>query len=89
MGQGTPTSLIKRLRDTHFLFLGYAMRDWNLMVVLKRLHLIPPMGKAWAVQLNQTLYDAERWNERGIHESLDMDLEEYVDTLATKLAWLP
>jgi hypothetical protein len=55
------------------------------MVVLKRLRLIPPMFKAWAVQLNQTRYDAQRWEERGIGESLDVDLAMYVNALAAKL----
>ncbi len=83
-----PVALIQRLRDTYFLFLGYAMRDWNLMVVLKRLDLMPPRFKAWAVQLNQTRYDADRWRERGIDESFDVDLDMYVKTLTAKLAEL-
>jgi SIR2-like protein len=82
-----PAVLNRRIRDTHFLFLGYGMRDWNLMVVLKRLGLIPPEYKAWAVQLNQTRFDVQRWNERRI-ESLDVDLAEYVNALAAKLAEL-
>ena len=83
-----PAALIERLQYTHFLFLGYAMRDWNLMVLLKRLHLMPPMSKAWAVQLNQTMYDADRWHERGVDESFDVDLDRYVIALAAKLAEL-
>lgn len=83
-----PAAVIERLRDTHFLFLGYAMRDWNLMVVLKRLGLIPHELTAWAVQLNQTLLDAERWKERGVGESLDVDLDKYVNALAAELARL-
>jgi NAD-dependent SIR2 family protein deacetylase len=82
-----PLALIARMKDTHLLFLGYAMRDWNLMVVLKRLRLLPPSYRAWAVQLNQTPLDAKRWDERET-ESFDVDLNEYVDALAVKLAEL-
>ena len=32
-----PVALAAKLRRSHFLFLGYAMRDWNLRVVLERL----------------------------------------------------
>jgi SIR2-like protein len=80
-----PVAVIDRLKNTRFLFLGYALRDWNLMVVLKRLLLMPPLFKAWAVQLNQTRYDTQRWNERGIDESFDVDLVNYVNALAAKL----
>jgi SIR2-like domain len=82
-----PLALRARMSDTHLLFLGYAMRDWNLMVVLKRLSLLPPRYSAWAVQLNQTPLDVRRWQERET-ESLDVDLNEYVDALAAKLAEL-
>jgi hypothetical protein len=83
-----PAAVIDRLKWTHFLFLGYAMRDWNLMVVLRRLGLMPPDFKAWAVQLHQTELDKERWFLRHI-DSFDVDLDEYVDALAAELARLP
>lgn len=79
-----PVAVVARLKRTHFLFLGYAMRDWNLMVVLRRLGLVPPKYTAWAIQLHQTELDKQRWNQRGI-ESYDVDLDEYVDALAAEL----
>ena len=56
-----PAAVTDRLKRTHFLFLGYAMRDWNLMVVLRRLGLVPPKFLSWAIQLHQTELDKERW----------------------------
>src|SRR5205085_3034638 len=32
-----PVSLAARLRKSHYLFLGYRLRDWNLPVILHRL----------------------------------------------------
>jgi hypothetical protein len=79
-----PAAVTDRLKQTHFLFLGYAMRDWNLMVLLRRLGLLPPKFKSWAIQLHQTELDKQRWSKRGI-ERFDVDLDEYVDALAAEL----
>jgi len=86
-GAGHLAAVIDRLKETHFLFLGYAMRDWNLMVVLRRLGLVPTKFQAWAIQLHQTELDKERRTIRGI-ESFDVDLNEYVDARAAELARL-
>jgi hypothetical protein len=32
-----PVTLAAKLRRSHFLFLGYSMRDWNLRVILHRI----------------------------------------------------
>ena len=37
VGEQIPVSLLARMADSHFLFLGYSMRDWNLRVILKRI----------------------------------------------------
>ena len=79
-----PAAVTDRLKRTHFLFLGYAMRDWNLMVVLRRLGLVPTKFPSWAIQLHQTELDQQRWTKREI-ESFDMDLDDYVAVLAAKL----
>jgi len=79
-----PAALIHRLRDSRFLFLGYAMRDWNLMVVMKRLRLLPPTRESWAIQLNPTRSDVGRWRERGF-ELLNIDLSDYAQALTAEL----
>jgi hypothetical protein len=83
-----PLAIVARLRRSHFLFLGYAMRDWNLLVVLRRLGLLLGGDYAsWAVQLNQTELDILRWRERNV-DSLDLPLDEYVVALDLELAGL-
>ena len=37
VGKQIPPSLIAKMADSHFLFLGYSMRDWNMRVILKQL----------------------------------------------------
>ena len=32
-----PSTLLAKMADSHFLFLGYSMRDWNMRVILKQL----------------------------------------------------
>ena len=43
--------LRERMTDSHFLFLGYSMRDWNLRVILNRIWGAQELDlKSWAVQ---------------------------------------
>ena len=43
-----PVTLAARLRRSHFLFLGYAMADWNLRLVLNRVW--GDRAVAWGLQ---------------------------------------
>jgi hypothetical protein len=73
-----PVTLAAKLRRSHFLFLGYAMRDWNLRVILHRIWGAQKLRyKSWAVQLNPELIDREFWELRGV-DVLDAELGEYV-----------
>ena len=47
-----PAALVSKMIESHFLFLGYSMRDWNLRVLLNRIWGEQPLSyKSWAVQL--------------------------------------
>ena len=46
-----PVHARERMADSHFLFLGYCMRDWNLRVILNRIWGAQELDlKSWAVQ---------------------------------------
>ena len=46
-----PAQLLGKLRESHFLFLGYGIRDWNLRVFLQRIWGDQQLGaKSWAVE---------------------------------------
>jgi SIR2-like domain len=81
-----PVTLAAKLRKSHFLFLGYSLRDWNLRVILYRIWGEQKLSyKSWAVHLNPGVVDTEAWGQRGV-DVLDSPLEEYVQELAGRLA---
>ena len=76
-----PVTLAAKLRRSHFLFLGYSMRDWNLRVILHRIWGEQKLKyKSWAVQLDPDEIDREFWELRGV-DILDVPLDRYVDAL--------
>ena len=84
-----PITLAVELRKSHFLFLGYGLRDWNLRVILHRIWGEQKLKyKSWAVQLNPDPLDKEFWQKRDV-EIFNVQLEEYVGALATRLQELP
>jgi hypothetical protein len=76
-----PVTLAAKLRRSHFLFLGYALRDWNLRVILHRIWGAQKLRyKSWAIQRDPEPIDREFWELRGV-DVLDAELSEYVDGL--------
>ena len=81
-----PVTLAAKLRRSHFLFLGYSLRDWNVRVILhriwgeqRRLHY-----NSWAVQLQPAQVDKKFWEARAV-DIYDVALEEYVQALSDRL----
>ncbi|HET7874869.1 MAG TPA: SIR2 family protein, partial [Methylomirabilota bacterium] len=84
-----PVQLAAHLRKSHFLFLGYGLRDWNLRVILHRIWGAQKLTyKSWAIQFDPTPMDKEFWQKRDV-EILAMRLEDYLGGLATQLETLP
>jgi hypothetical protein len=82
-----PVTLGAVLRHSHFLFLGYSMRDWNLRVMLHRIWAEQSRSyKSWAIQLHPNPIDDEFWHRRGV-DVLDTSLEEYVAGLNARIQW--
>ncbi len=80
-----PVTLSAKLRRSHFLFLGYAMRDWNLRVILHRIWGQQKLNyKSWAIQVEPEPVEREFWQKRGV-DILDVPLERYVEGLAAGL----
>lgn len=76
-----PITLAVKLRKSHFLFLGYGLRDWNLRVILHRIWGEQKLTyKSWAIQLHPDPLDYEFWQKRDV-EILDVPLEDYVTGL--------
>ena len=80
-----PASLRVHMEDSHFLFLGYGLRDWNLRVILHRLRGEDELfSKSWAVQLSPDSLEQEFWKERRV-DILDAGLDDYVAELHRRL----
>jgi len=82
LAAAVPVALAAHLRRSHFLFLGYGMRDWNLRVVLNRLWGGSTVNyRSWAVAATAAPAERAFWRARDI-ELQEADLEEYVAALA-------
>jgi hypothetical protein len=64
-----PVQILNQLRKSHFLFLGYPMRDWTLRVFLQRIWGEQRVGaRSWAVEdPGVDAVDRELWEHFGIH----------------------
>jgi len=81
-----PTQILDKLRDSHCLFFGYAMRDWNLRVFLKRIWQGEPLGaRSWSVEPDPGVLEKEFWSQSRV-ELYATDLAHYVAQLADRLA---
>ena len=76
-----PVSVAERLPDSHFLFLGYALRDWNLRVLLRRIwQKQSRRPKSWSVRLGADQTEVQWWDNQDVATLLH-DLAEYVVAL--------
>jgi hypothetical protein len=77
-----PVGIGAKLSRSHFLFLGYGMRDWSLRLVLTRM-----VGgdahpyRSWAVVPQARRLERQFWRARDV-DLLEQPLDEYVDALA-------
>jgi hypothetical protein len=92
VGEQIPFTLRERMADSHFLFLGYSMRDWNLRVILNRIWGAQQLDlKSWTVQREPDSTAAKEieealWRDRGDVQLLYVELKEYVERLQAELS---
>ena len=76
-----PTQLLTKLRDSHFLFLGYGVREWSLRVFLRRVwHEGEPGATSWAVQAGADEVDDDFWRTLEV-ERFDLSPVDYLADL--------
>jgi SIR2-like domain len=91
VGKQIPASVRARMADSHFLFLGYSMRDWNLRVILRRIWGEDQVDlKSWAVQRAPADEGAQKveealWRDRGDIDLFYVPLKSYVARLKREL----
>jgi DNA-binding SARP family transcriptional activator len=77
-----PVALVAKLRRSHFLFLGYVLREWNLRVVLHRLWGDQRVNyRSWAVHSEPTPLEEAFWRQRDV-AVVDRAPVDYVEALA-------
>lgn len=80
-----PVNIAFRMKRSHFLFLGYSLRDWNLRVILHRIWGDAELTfNSWAIQPSPDRLEEKSWPRRGV-ELLDIRLEEYIERLRQAL----
>jgi hypothetical protein len=77
-----PITLREAMQDSHFLFLGYSMRDWNLRVILNRIWDQAELNvQSWAIQLphpdpRQNDIELKLWADRAHRGAGEVDLHQ-------------
>jgi hypothetical protein len=80
-----PAQLLTKLRDSHFLFLGYDVREWSLRVFLRRVwHEGEPGATSWAVQSGANEVDDDVWRTLEV-ERFDLSPADYLANLEQSL----
>jgi hypothetical protein len=81
-----PVQILDKLRDSHCLFLGYTMRDWNLRVFLQRIWRgEPPGAKSWSIEPDPDVLEKEFWGQSCV-DLYAADLADYVGQLGERLS---
>ncbi len=80
-----PVTLAAKLRKSHFLFLGYSLRDWNMRVILHRIWGEQKLTyKSWAILGKMELMEKDFWRSREV-DVFNVPLNEYVAELGERL----
>jgi SIR2-like domain/TIR domain len=81
-----PVQILDKLRDSHCLFLGYPIRDWNLRVLLRRIWQGEPLdAKSWSVEPDPDMLEKEFWSKSSV-DLYTADPADYVSQLGDRLA---
>jgi hypothetical protein len=84
-----PVQLAARLKRSHFLFLGYSLRDWNLRVILRRIRAQQRHSfNSWGIQLDPAALDVKWWQRQGV-DLIPCRLDAYTAELARALDRTP
>lgn len=80
-----PVTLAAKLRKSHFLFLGYSLRDWHLRVILHRIWGDQRLTyKSWAILGRLELLETDLWRSREV-ELFNVSLENYITGLEERI----
>jgi hypothetical protein len=74
-----PTVLLRQMQRSHFLFMGYSLRDWNMRVILSRvLDQRELTRRWWSVQREVAEIERALWDRQAKVQILDLPLTDFV-----------
>jgi hypothetical protein len=80
-----PLQILNKIRESHFLFLGYRMRDWTPRVFLQRVWGHEQLeARSWAVAAGLDVVERELWEHLGVNV-VDHALTEFLTELEGEL----
>ena len=81
-----PYEVTNALRNSSYLFLGYAMKDWNLRAILRRLWGDQEQRDmpSWAIQKEVDPFEKAFWEKRSV-TIIPYDAEKYIELLHSEL----
>jgi hypothetical protein len=84
-----PLQILNKIRDSHFLFLGYRMRDWTLRVFLQRIWGEQQVeARSWALEEpGLDAVDRELWDHLGVH-AVEQAVADFLNDLEGELGHL-
>ncbi|MFL6208769.1 MAG: SIR2 family NAD-dependent protein deacylase [Pyrinomonadaceae bacterium] len=77
-----PKQFIRHFNERQFLFLGYALRDWNLRLVLRQVTAEAALAnrRSWAIQVDPSALDQALWSKRSV-TIYDVAMDEFMREL--------
>ena len=80
-----PLQILNKLRDSHFLFLGYRVRDWTLRVFLQRVWGGQQFeSRSWAIDAEREAIERGLWEHFGV-SVVDESAAEFLEQLEGEL----
>ena len=80
-----PLQILNKIRDSHFLFLGYRMRDWSVRVFLQRIWGEHPLeARSWVVDPRLDLVERQLWDHFGV-KVIDEPVGEFLSQMEREL----
>ena len=85
-----PNPLPTLLLNSSFLFLGYALKDWNLRIILQRIWRERTVKRvSWSIQVGVDPYYALFWKKKSDVKILEWPLADYIAALRGRVEALP
>jgi len=83
-----PLQILNKIRDSHFLFLGYRMRDWSVRVFLQRVWGEQQIeARSWSVDPGLDAVERELWDHFGV-KVVQEPLADFLDEVEHELGRL-